>query len=201
MVIGAFAAQYNSNLTNETFLFDSDHNETVYLYPNYESWFILAKANCSFLQAAIAQLPRMLQPDQSINEQLQHQGLLASSLTEDTPLLHLQGSDFNFQMVLRSKQQQLDKQNTSGPQYAVKHFKLWHLELDDSAYKLAIRSRWKRHQMWFDLSHLSHSEYQYRFGQYPYFWRVTWWQWPEFSYLLEHYTEFNCWGGDYLIQP
>lgn len=77
---------------------------------------------------------------------------------------YLVGSDYNFQIVLQSKQKQLDKANPRHPEYAVDHFKLWHFEANETVFKLAIKSRWKRNQMWFDMTHLDSEQYRSRFG-------------------------------------
>ena len=60
---------------------------------------------------------------------------------------YLIGSDYLFQILLQSKQKELDQHK----QYAVDYYKIWHLEADENVFKLTIYSRFKRYQMWADL--------------------------------------------------
>lgn len=60
---------------------------------------------------------------------------------------YLIGSDYLFQILLQSKQKELDQQK----RYAVDYYKIWHFEADETVYKFTIYSRFKRYQMWADL--------------------------------------------------
>ena len=61
MLIGAYTDVSYEGKGNVTVLFDPALNATVDVFPGYEDWFLLAKPNCSFLQAALTSLPLVLQ--------------------------------------------------------------------------------------------------------------------------------------------
>ena len=124
MLIGAFTDVSYEGGGNVTVLFEPMYNATIEVFPGYEDWFMLARPNCSFLQAALTQLPLTLRTDRKVlNKQLDKDKIIISAIHQDP---YLVGSDFNFQIVLQYKQKYLEKMRSSRPQYAVDHFKLWH---------------------------------------------------------------------------
>lgn len=83
--------------------------------------------------------------------------------------------------------------------YAVEYYKIWHFQAAESIFKIFLEYLPYMVPMWADQSMYSLLEKE---GQNQMIFRkYLGWNFIYFSFYLENYATFNCWGANSLIQP